>query len=82
MLFLARVFYFEGRIIRNFANRTSWLVAYHQQLQYRPAVWKKFPPGEQELYSNIGTSLMALIVEQISGEDYRDYCRKNILVPV
>lgn len=49
---------------------------------FRPAAWKPFPPGEQELYSNIGTSLMALIIEQISGEDYRDYCRKNILEPL
>ncbi len=50
--------------------------------QYRATVWKNYPPGEQELYSNIGTSLLALIVEQISGADYRDFCTENILEPL
>ena len=50
--------------------------------QYRPTVWKKYPPGSQELYSNIGTSLLALIVEQISEMDYRDYCALNLLEPL
>lgn len=50
--------------------------------QYREAVWKGFPPGEQYLYSNIATSLLALLVEQISGMDYRDYCRENIFEPL
>lgn len=50
--------------------------------QYRPAVWKEFPPGEQELYSNIGASLLALMVERLTGMDYRDYCRENILEPL
>ena len=49
---------------------------------YRPAVWKDYAPGTQELYSNIATSLMALVVEEITGEDFRDYCRKNILEPL
>ena len=34
------------------------------------------------MYSNIGTSLLALIVEQISGQDYRDFCKENILEPL
>ncbi len=50
--------------------------------QYRASVWKEFPPGEKWLYSNIGTSLLALIVEEISGKDYRDFCRENILDPL
>ena len=49
---------------------------------YRDAAWKQFPPGSQELYSNIGTSLLALMVEHLTGEDYRDYCRQNILEPL
>ena len=50
--------------------------------QYKTTVWKDYPPGEQELYSNIGTSLLALIVEHISGMDYRDFCTENILEPL
>ena len=50
--------------------------------QYKSNVWKNFAPGEKELYSNIATPLLALIVEQISGMDYRDYCIENILEPL
>lgn len=49
---------------------------------YRWYVWKDYPPGEKYLYSNIGTSLLAIVVEQISGMDYRDYCKEKILVPL
>jgi CubicO group peptidase (beta-lactamase class C family) len=34
------------------------------------------------LYSNIGVSLLALIIENITGMDYRDYCQENILLPL
>ncbi len=50
--------------------------------QYRARVWKNYPPGAQELYSNIGTSLLGLIVGQITGMDYRDFCSENILEPL
>jgi CubicO group peptidase (beta-lactamase class C family) len=50
--------------------------------KYHSDVWKDFPPGEKELYSNIATSLLALIVEEISGEDFRDYCVEHIIHPL
>ncbi len=49
---------------------------------YRSKVWKDFVPGTRERYSNIGTSLLALIVEEVSGLDYRDYCRVNVFEPL
>lgn len=49
---------------------------------YKTAVWKNYRPGEKELYSNIGTSLLALIVEQITGKEYRDYCHEFIFEPL
>lgn len=49
---------------------------------YRTAVWKGFQPGEQELYSNIGVSLLALIIENITNMDYRDYCRQFLFEPL
>jgi CubicO group peptidase (beta-lactamase class C family) len=63
---------------------SEWLPEYilPEGSKYRPSIWKNFQPGEKWLYSNIGTSLLALIVEQISGEDYRDFCRNNILEPL
>ncbi|MFC1565635.1 serine hydrolase domain-containing protein [Candidatus Neomarinimicrobiota bacterium] len=61
---------------------SEWIPQYilANGLDYRPAVWKDFRPGSQELYSNIGVSLLALIIENITGMDYRDYCRENILL--
>ncbi len=50
--------------------------------KYKKTVWKTYKPGEMELYSNIATSLSALIVEHVSGIDYRDYCQENILEPL
>jgi len=61
---------------------SEWIPQYilANGIYYRPAVWKDFRPGGQELYSNIGVSLLALIIENITGMDYRDYCRENILL--
>lgn len=50
--------------------------------QYRDIVWKDFPPGSTFLYSNIGASLVAVIVEEISGMDFREYCREQIFEPL
>jgi len=63
---------------------SEWIPQYIQPngIHYRDAVWKQFKPGEKELYSNIGVSLLALIVENITNMDYRDYCRYNILLPL
>lgn len=38
-----------------------------------------FPPGSKFLYSNAGYTLLALIVEEVSGESYRDYTAAQIL---
>ena len=63
---------------------SEWLPEYilPQGEQYRNNVWKEFRPGEMELYSNIGTSLLAYIVEQISGIDYMDWCQEYIFDPL
>lgn len=49
---------------------------------YKINVWKDYEPGTKECYSNIATSLLALIVEEISGMDFCDYCRINIFDPL
>ncbi|MCR9286334.1 MAG: beta-lactamase family protein [Bacteroidetes bacterium] len=41
-----------------------------------------FEPGTQHEYSNIGTALIGLLVEQISGIDFDDYCKQNIFNPL
>ena len=39
-------------------------------------------PGENSEYSNIGATLLALIVEQVSDTDYNNYCKIHIFEPL
>ncbi len=41
-----------------------------------------FEPGTQHEYTNVGNALMAVLVEQISGEGFNAYCKKNIFEPL
>ena len=41
-----------------------------------------FTPGTGRAYSNLGYSILGLVVEKISGMSYEEYCRKEILEPV
>ncbi len=41
-----------------------------------------FPPGEVYVYSNLGLALAALVVENVSGQDFNDYCRQHIFLPL
>ncbi len=40
------------------------------------------PPETSFSYSNIAVSLLAYIVEEVSGEDFEDYCQDNIFNPL
>ncbi len=42
----------------------------------------KSEPGEAFAYSNIGYWLLGEIVENVSGQPYREYVRKNIIAPL
>jgi CubicO group peptidase (beta-lactamase class C family) len=41
----------------------------------------RFQPGEKWEYSNFNYSLLALLVEKLSGQKFEDYLRKNIFEP-
>jgi len=41
-----------------------------------------FTPGTGKSYSNLGYSILGLIIEKISGMSYDDYCRQEILEPL
>ncbi|MFT6356436.1 MAG: CubicO group peptidase (beta-lactamase class C family) [Saprospiraceae bacterium] len=41
-----------------------------------------FNPGSEQEYSNIGNALIGVLVEQISGMDFVDYCQQNIFNPL
>jgi CubicO group peptidase (beta-lactamase class C family) len=42
----------------------------------------KHAPGEKFTYSNDNYSLLAIIVEAVSGKSYEDYLRKNLFAPL
>lgn len=42
----------------------------------------RFPPGERWNYSSFGTSLLGVLIERVSGMDYADYMRKQVLAPL
>ena len=41
-----------------------------------------YTPGTEKAYSNLGYSILGLIIEKVSGIPYEDYCRKTILEPL
>jgi CubicO group peptidase (beta-lactamase class C family) len=49
---------------------------------YVPAVWKASAPGTVELYSNLGYTVLACMVEFVSGEEFSAYCRNHIFLPL
>lgn len=49
---------------------------------FDPALWKNIEPGAYEFYSNIGSCVAAYVVEQVSGKNFRQYCRDHIFDPL
>lgn len=41
----------------------------------------EFTPGSRFAYSNLGYSVLGRIVEKVTGENYEDYVKENILAP-
>ncbi len=41
-----------------------------------------FTPGRGKAYSNLGYSILGLVIEKVSGMSYEDYCRKKVLEPL
>ena len=62
----------------------EWLPRYllPEGEHYVPSVWKNTRPGERELYSNIGVSLLAYLVEEVSDTTFNAYCKQHIFDPL
>ena len=41
----------------------------------------KFSPGTKYTYSNVGYSILGIILEQVSGKSYEAYLRENLWIP-
>jgi CubicO group peptidase (beta-lactamase class C family) len=42
----------------------------------------QYTPGQGKAYSNLGYSILGLVIEKVSGMSYENFCRKNILEPL
>ncbi|MEP6788074.1 MAG: serine hydrolase domain-containing protein [Acidobacteriota bacterium] len=42
----------------------------------------EFTPGEKNIYSNSGFSLLAYVIESVSGKQYMDFMRERIFTPL
>lgn len=41
-----------------------------------------FTPGSGKAYSNLGYSILGLVIEKVSGMSYEEYCKKIVLEPL
>ena len=41
-----------------------------------------FKPGEKAVYTNVGMSILAIIIEKVSGLDYEKYLQTNLFDPI
>lgn len=41
-----------------------------------------FTPGTGKAYSNLGYTILGLIIEKVSGMSYEEYCKKAVLEPI
>ena len=49
---------------------------------YHSSVWSDNLPGEEFYYANIGYSIIGYLVELISGQNFNEYCKEHIFVPL
>ena len=49
---------------------------------YSSTTWSKAKPGEKYYYANIGFSIIAYLVEMLSGQNFNQYCKENIFEPL
>jgi len=41
-----------------------------------------FRPGEKAVYTNVGMSILGIIIEQVSGLDYEQFLKQNLFEPI
>jgi CubicO group peptidase (beta-lactamase class C family) len=83
--------------IRHLLNHTSGLVDYEELIPQNTTMQVKdvdvlnmmmnldytyFTPGTQYQYSNSGFALLAMIVEEVSGNGYAEFLEENIFAPL
>lgn len=49
---------------------------------YSSSTWSTAKPGEEYYYANIGFSIIAYLVEILSGQNFNEYCKEHIFQPL
>ncbi len=49
---------------------------------YSSSTWSTAIPGEEYYYANIGFSIIAYLVEILSGQNFNEYCKEHIFQPL
>ena len=49
---------------------------------YNPSIWRDSAPGAHYWYSNFGAAFLGYLVESVTGENFKDYCRNHIFEPL
>lgn len=60
----------------------EWRTKYRQAVDLLAQEYATDPPGTAFSYSNIGFSLLGVLVERVSGAAYTDYVRQHIFEPL
>lgn len=53
--------------------------------EYLHRAWEAplaFAPGTKAIYSNMGMSILGILIEQVTGMEYEEYLRKHVLSPI
>lgn len=61
-----------------------WIPDYVQpdRASYEARIWKSWAPGEQTQYSNMGAAVLGYVVEAATGQDFAEYVRENVFLPL
>lgn len=54
---------------------------YARAIDYLNGSYAAYAPGTIATYSNLGTDLLGVVIERVSGEPYADYMQRHILAP-
>lgn len=74
-------------LLRHQSGLVSSIMDDYEQISQKEFIQKvfdsklRFEAGKQFSYSNIGYSLLAIIIEKVSGSTYEDYLQKNLFQP-
>jgi len=49
---------------------------------YSSSTWSQEKPGDAYYYANVGYSLIAYLVELLSGQNFNEYCKEHIFRPL